>query len=65
MPVADTRVSISKFGARGSIAVSSLLPSDAEQMLRVHLSLRQPLDHTNTPLIYLSSLRGEAAFMPS
>ena len=39
MPVADEHLSSSKYGARGSIDQSLLLPSDAEQMLRVRLSL--------------------------
>ena len=34
-PVADEYLSSSTFGARGNIAQSLLLPSDADQMLRV------------------------------
>ena len=41
VPVADEHLSSSKFGARGSIEQSLLLPSDAEQMLRVRLSMPQ------------------------
>ena len=33
VPVADEHLSSSKYGARGSIDQSLLLPSDAEQML--------------------------------
>ena len=46
MPVADPRLSFSRYGARGRIAKSLLLPSDAEQMLRVRLSIPQPTDIT-------------------
>ena len=49
VPVADPRLSFSRYGARGSIAKSLLLPSDAEQMLRVRLSIPQPTDNTRTP----------------
>ena len=39
VPVADEHLSSSKFGALGSIEQSLLLPSDAEQMFRVRLSI--------------------------
>ena len=37
--VADQRLSSRKYGARGNIQKSALLPSDAEQMLRVRVSM--------------------------
>ena len=48
VPVADPRLSSSRYGARGSIAMSLLLPSDAEQMLRVRLPISQSVDITHT-----------------
>ena len=65
VPIAEPRLSSSRYGVRGSIATSSLLPSDAEQMLRVCLSMPEPIDITHTESFCLSSLREEATFMPS
>ena len=48
VPIAGPRLSSSRYGVRGSITMSSLLPSDAEQMLRVRLSMPQPIDITHT-----------------
>ena len=39
VPVADQHLSHSKYGARGTPVQSALLPSDAEQMLRVRFSM--------------------------
>ena len=64
VPVADTRVSISKFGARGSIAVSSLLPSDAEQLLRVRSSMAQKTQYVFLPFVAIESVRNEADVVP-
>ena len=44
--VADKHLSSSKYGARGSARQSTLLPSDAEQMLRVRL----PMSHSSVSL---------------
>ena len=63
-PVADEHLSFSKYGARGSIDKSLLLPSDAEQMLRVRLSMPQSRENELTRSRFLTSLREEADVMP-
>ena len=64
MPVVDQHFSSSKYGARGSTEQSLLLPSDAEQMLRVCLSMPQSREHTLTRSVFLTSLREQADVMP-
>ena len=65
VPVVDPRLSFSRYGARGSIAKSLLLPSDAEQMLRALLSIHQQQTDITGTLFCQQSLREEATFIPS
>ena len=64
VPVADQYLSSSKYGARGSTEQSLLLPSDAEQMLRLRLSMPQSRESMLTRSVFLTSLREEANVMP-
>ena len=64
VPVAYEYVSSSTFGARGSIAQSVLLPSDADQMLRVRTSMSRSHQDIHTYSNFFAYLRDEAYCMP-
>ena len=62
--VVDKHLSSSRYGACGSALQSALLPSDAEQMLRVRLSMSHSRESMPVPSVFLQSLREEASLMP-
>ena len=64
VPVADQRLSSSKYGSRGSVQQSALLPSDAEQMLRVRMSMPHARQSMPVSNLFTQSLREETNVMP-
>ena len=64
IPVACLCTSSSKWGARGSFDASSLLPSDAEQLLRVRKPMAYKTQSVVLQMLAIESLGHEADMVP-
>ena len=64
VPIPDHSLASSKFGVRGSAQKSPLLPSDAEQMLRVHKSVAHAGFRVCVSKLATQSLCEEASLIP-
>ena len=64
VPIPDHSLISSQCGVRGSVQKSSLLPSDAEQLLRVRKSMAHAGHRVCVSNFAMRSLCEEASFMP-
>ena len=64
VPVHDVCLPSSKYCARGTLDNSSLLPSDAEQSLRVRKSMAHKTQCVSRANLAIESLHEEADFVP-